>query len=352
MALTNQIIYAPTVHQGGGRILLLPILDALKDDKHTLFILDERLQVTDFIDLYGQVIRVKPTLVSRLILEYRLWRLAEAQTDILCLGSLPPLLSSMGNIVVFVQNRYLLENISLRGFSIFVKVRIQVERWWLKARAHCVANFIVQSSQMKKLLQQKFWRNADVLPYAILVKAENNSSEKCYDYLYVASGEPHKNHQNLIKAWVIMAKKGQFPSLCLTLNAEKTPKLNAWIDRQCQQYDLKIKIVGEMPHHNIQQLYFDSKVLIYPSTAESLGLPLLEAAFQGLPIIASDLSFVHDVIKPTATFNPESPESISKAIMNADTSKPAEIVGKLSSVGSFLACAFPKLRVVSENTRC
>ncbi len=119
--------------------------------------------------------------------------------------------------------------------------------------------------------------------------------------------------------------------------------MHLWIEMQCQQYGLKIEMVDELSFQEVQKLYLDSNVLIYASTLESFGLPLLEAAFQGLPVIASDLSYVHDVIKPTAVFHPESPESISNAVMNADTSKPAEIVIELVSVDTFIEDALRKL---------
>jgi glycosyltransferase involved in cell wall biosynthesis len=345
LSFIDRVIYAPNVHQGGGKTLLLPLLGVLKDDKHTLFILDERLQIPDSFNSYENVVLVRPTLVSRFMMEYFLWRGVEVKTDILCLGNLPPLWVRKSNIVVFVQNRYLVEKVPLSGFSLFAQMRIQFERRWLRARSFCVTKFIVQTPTMKHLLQNLLWRDADILSYAVFVEGRGLSGEisgKQYDYLYIASGEPHKNHRCLIEAWVIMAKKGKFPSLCLTLQAEKSPDLCLWIEIQCQQYGLKIEMVEELSFQEIQDLYCNSKVLIYPSTLESFGLPLLEAVYQGLSVIASDLSYVHDVIKPNATFNPESSESIANAVMNADTSKPTEIILKLVSVETFIADALSR----------
>ncbi len=52
----------------------------------------------------------------------------------------------------------------------------------------------------------------------------------------------------------------------------------------------------------------------YPSIKESLGLPLLEAQSMSIPIIASELDFVRDIVKPVETFNPHSSLSIQRAI--------------------------------------
>ena len=53
---------------------------------------------------------------------------------------------------------------------------------------------------------------------------------------------------------------------------------------------------GIMSHENLLSFYKASRGLLFPSTIETFGLPLLEAAAFGLPIIASDLDYVHEVL--------------------------------------------------------
>ena len=54
--------------------------------------------------------------------------------------------------------------------------------------------------------------------------------------------------------------------------------------------------------------------MIFPSTSESFGLPLIEATHAGLPILASELDYVRDVCSPVQTFDPTSPVSIARAV--------------------------------------
>lgn len=61
-------------------------------------------------------------------------------------------------------------------------------------------------------------------------------------------------------------------------------------------------------------LYQRAGALIYPSTMESLGLPLIEARRMGLPIIASERDYVRDIIDPEQSFDPLSPVSIARAV--------------------------------------
>ena len=86
------------------------------------------------------------------------------------------------------------------------------------------------------------------------------------------------------------------------------------IDVEIANHDLKISNIGEVSHDEIINLYRSSTALIFPSTIESFGLPLLEASQLSLPIIASEKDFVRDVCTPVQTFDPQSPISISRAI--------------------------------------
>ena len=61
-------------------------------------------------------------------------------------------------------------------------------------------------------------------------------------------------------------------------------------------------------------LYKNSRALIYPSTLESFGLPLLEAATCGLPVLASELDYVRDIVSPAVTFDAGSAVSIARAV--------------------------------------
>ena len=241
---------------------------------------------------------------------------------------------------MFVQNRYLIENLSLSDFSFWIQVRIYLERWWLKTRAHRVDRFIVQTKSMSSLLQLRLWRVPSIVPYTVLPKVTKNNSDlklkNFYDYVYIASGAPHKNHRRLIEAWKIMAKHDIFPTLSLTIDKNNESELFGWIDARRQKYDLKIDMLGELDHSEVQDLYNKSSVLVYPSLIESLGLPLLEAAASGLQIIASDLDYVHDIIKPTAVFNPYSPEAIADTLMNNYPKSKAKIVTKLETASFFL----------------
>jgi glycosyltransferase involved in cell wall biosynthesis len=146
-----------------------------------------------------------------------------------------------------------------------------------------------------------------------VVQAQAEKKKSC-EFLYVASGEPHKNHRRMIQAWCLLAEEGLFPSLTLTLDEVIFSTLCRDIKEICNHHGLKVTNMGSLSHGDVLKLYKDMDALIYPSTFESFGLPLIEARQAGLPVLASELDFVRDVIDPEQSFDPYSATSISRAV--------------------------------------
>ncbi len=319
--------------------MLLPLLRALRDDHDVAFALDLRLQLPDGMELAGPVFRIKPALRSRLGFEWRLRRLLARDARILCMGNLPLLFAHQGEQIVFVQNRYLVEALPLEQFPLPIRVRVQIERRWLRSRARHVSSFIVQTETMKDLLSQALRADAQILPFAAEperdLQLEQVRPECRYDFLYVATGEPHKNHRTLIEAWIELAGRGSFPSLCLTLDVARFPELCAWILRMTEQYGLRVFLAGECSATGIMELYRVSRALIYPSLHESLGLPLIEAVRMGLPVLPGDSDYVADVIQAEDRFDPGSSESIADAVSRFSF-RPARLKINLVGADAFL----------------
>lgn len=341
----RRLLYAPNVYQGGGRYLLLPLLQALKNSPDVIFVLDARMILPEDCRLLGDVYRIKPTILSRLWCELRLPFLVTSNMLLLCMGNLPPLFVRHGFQQVFVQNRYLVDDLSLAVFPLSVRIRLTVERWWLRFRFRRIDRFIVQTPTMQRLMKKSFGVDAEALPFVSIEAGKElscNKDGKRYDYLYVASGEPHKNHKTLVKAWINLAEHGSFPSLCLTLDTKQFSSLCTWISTVIQKHSLNILLIGECSHDKIMHVYSQSSAMIYPSLFESFGLPLIEAVVAKLPVLASNESYVHDVIIPSAVFDATSSNAIADAVRSFD-SKSASLSIDLSTANEFLAQVFSKV---------
>lgn len=313
-------IYASNVHQGGGRSLLEALLSVAP--RGTSALLDVRMPVPDAIRERLRIIQVQPSVMNRLRADRRFGRKVGVQDTVICFGNLPPLFKVSGRVIVFIQNRYLICHHNLEGLPLRVRVRLIIERTWLKFLAGHASEFVVQTPSMQSGLRDFLGEGvpvrvipfvADPVGYKRSVQVAVTAGNQ-YDYVYVASGEPHKNHRNLVEAWVLLAKEKLYPSLCLTLDENRFPGLCCWIESVKSEYRLNIMNMGALSYEDVGRLYRKSGALIYPSVFESFGLPLIEARQSGLQVLASELDFVRDAIDPEETFDPDSPLSIARAV--------------------------------------
>ncbi len=318
--LPRLFLHATNIHQGGGKTLLVALLTATPHNMKVYIQVDSRLGLS--VDSDSLVFRfVQPSIKHRLNAELWLKQNVRPQDVVLCLGNLPPLFKLRGHVSVFLHNRYLIDYVKLNQFPLKTRLRLMAERLWLTACMSKVDEFVVQTPSMKKLLEIRTGLPVRILPFLArhekyLRKTTNADEGKTvsFDFVYVASGEPHKNHRKLIEAWCLLAEEGLLPSLKLTLDDAIFPELCDWMREKKTQYGLKIENLGRLPHEQILELYRQARALVYPSIFESFGLPLIEARQAGLPILASELDYVRDVIDTDESFDPSSAVSIARAV--------------------------------------
>ncbi|MGH9429324.1 MAG: glycosyltransferase, partial [Terriglobia bacterium] len=305
----------------GGRALLLSLLEAAGKQRSTAALLDQRLEIPEELCRVMTVIRISPTILGRLAGEWTLRRLVRTNDTVLCFGNLPPLFRINGRRIVFLQNRYLVEACDLVGYPLRVKLLLMVERQWLRRCSAHADTFIVQTRSMQQLAQQVLQRTVDVVTlfpdssgYQRRKIENDRGRPSVYDFLYVATGEPHKNHLNLVDAWKLLASEELYPSLCLTVSEVDYPGLFRIIKQAKADHKLNIHNLRARSWSDMQSLYQTSRALVYPSMLESFGLPLIEARQAGLSIIAAELDYVRDLVDPEEAFDPRSPQSIARAI--------------------------------------
>jgi len=328
--LRSPILYiqADNVHVGGGRSLLNALIQS-KLAEYAYFLLDARMPL-DLVSARQSLKTVSPTIFGRLIAQFWLWRNLLSTNILLCFGNLPPLFNVKGKVIVFVQNRYVIDDVSLENLSFKVRARLFFERVWFNSRCHKVNEFIVQTPSMQMLLKKRLQNLHPELAVRIPVKVlsfmrqvsnsgftsgrTSNGQSKKFDFIYPASGEVHKNHKNLIDAFIILAEEGYFPSLVLTLDVNKFNETLKSIELAKDTFKLNILNMGFLPHEELLGIYRRTRYLVYPSLYESFGIPLLEAKQAGLFIVAAELDYVRDSINPDQSFDPNSAVSIARAI--------------------------------------
>jgi len=325
----NQILYAPNIYTGGGFVLLNSLLESFITSGNTIaLILDVRAK--KLIDKSIQkklnmVFWIYPNIFSRISAELKLLILAKRNATVICFHNIPPILCRSKNITVFIQNRLILDNTFDQLLNLKTLLTIKLERILTFLLSNNIENYICQTKSMELLLLKKFTKlkkndglsvkpKVYTLPFMRDLQASPKTPpQKQWDFIFVSSGHPYKNHAKLLEAWELLASEGLFPSLAVTLSNSFSDQATN-IQETAKEKCLKIYNLGEISNENICYYYSQASALIFPSQVESFGLPLIEANNCGLPILAPELDYVRDVCIPHQTFDPNSSISISRAI--------------------------------------
>lgn len=128
------------------------------------------------------------------------------------------------------------------------------------------------------------------------------------DYLLCAStSHPHKNLQRLLR---VHAQMKNAPKLILTgVRGFAAKEIEALAGEA-------VEILGWVPRQRLYELYRCALGLIYPSTFEGFGMPVLEAMAAGVPVACSDIPPLHEIARSTVHFfDPASDRELRDALL-------------------------------------
>lgn len=115
-------------------------------------------------------------------------------------------------------------------------------------------------------------------------------------FLYPAITYPHKNHMVVIDA---LAELAEEHDAALVLTGSRGAADPAVI-RRIAELGVGDRVVrpGRVPREQLELLYRHAAAVVFPSTYEGFGLPVLEAMARGVPVIASDAGSLPEVARP------------------------------------------------------
>lgn len=146
--------------------------------------------------------------------------------------------------------------------------------------------------------------------------------------LYVGNAYPHKNLERLVLAYKKIKKKNRDLQLVLVGGDD-------FFYRRLKEFVRKESIgnvvfPGYVPDEQLDVLYKNTKLYVFPSLYEGFGLPPLEALARSAPVASSSRTSMPEVLGDSVEyFDPENIESIS-AVVGRILSKPKEEVFSLS----------------------
>lgn len=171
---------------------------------------------------------------------------------------------------------------------------------------HSNSCFVVQIPSVKEAFLRKFLV-ADNQVYVISPAIPNVDYNKintvCFQddavhFIYPATSFIYKNHIVLLKALQYLKENNRIifdkVKIHITLKESEQRIFGKFIEYS--GIGSSIIFDGTISFEKLLAYYKSMDALLFPSYIESFGLPLLEAAGAGMPIVVSDLAYAHDVI--------------------------------------------------------
>lgn len=176
--------------------------------------------------------------------------------------------------------------------------------FFIKQHLRKVKKVIVQAEWIKEKFSRKFKYPKEKLvlirPQVIkidinLIKFTNKNKFRIF---YPATPYIYKNHKLIIEALGLLKRENQDLVEQLECIFTFNKGENLELDNLIKKLELEniIKRVGKISYEEVLEIYRNSDLLVFPSSFETFGLPLLEAQEFSLDILAIDLPYSREVI--------------------------------------------------------
>lgn len=233
----------------------------------------------------------------------------------------------------FIQQSLPYSRESLQRCPWSMRLRMAAIRW-LTGRSVKVSDCIfVQSEAVRDSIMQAFdapanriavfMPNVSPLPRgkqdSPKLKFMRSALQHGPTLLYVGSDAPHKNLSVVAEGLQRIPEEVR-PSWHVTLSD------NASYCRQGIANSL-----GVLNREELHEAYQNATLVVLPSLTETVGLPMLEAMQEGIPVLAADRPYAHAVCEDAAVFfDPLSPDDFAEKakLLLADAEKRAGLIAR------------------------
>ncbi|MFT0476048.1 glycosyltransferase [Pseudomonas antarctica] len=277
--------------------LLKSLLPALEHNKRVRIVeayLPDRGDLASYQSADGSIKvtryrRYLPNALSRLVECLYLGRRFTGEPPLLVMGDLP--IRCAAQQTVFVQNSHLLRP---EKFSWSIGgLKQALLRWVFRSNLRYAQAFIVQTTLMRDALVESYpslRSRVHVVPQPVPAWLLNSGLRRTgrmgaaagpLHMIYPAAGYPHKNHKLLAAVSNVNMTQWPVANLDLTLEEKNNPAPSL----------TGLRCVGMLAAQKMLEAYGQVDALLFLSTDESYGFPLVEAMFAGLPIICPDLPY-------------------------------------------------------------
>lgn len=180
---------------------------------------------------------------------------------------------------------------------------------------------VAQQENVARYLSQQFHipdKKLLVFPPAIKPYPVLQNNDRCvYTFIYPATALAFKNFRVIFEACAIVNRVNDQYKVYLTITGDE----NRYIRSLKKKYPLaQIEYKGFLKREAVFSLYNESDCMLFPSLAETWGLPLSEFALQHKPVICAALPYAKETLanySKVRFFNPHDAKMLAAAMLQA-----------------------------------
>jgi glycosyltransferase involved in cell wall biosynthesis len=154
------------------------------------------------------------------------------------------------------------------------------------------------------------------LPIGKIARALSAMEIRCPYILAVGTWEPRKGLQHLIPAFLSLSKETALKEHTLVVVGERGWK-DGLITNLIEAAGEKVRALGFVDDESLAALYGGTDALIFPSSYEGFGIPILEARACGTRVVASDLPELREAGGDDTIYVPPTEQGIKLGILRA-----------------------------------
>jgi glycosyltransferase involved in cell wall biosynthesis len=307
--MKNIVVNATSLRTGGGLTILKQFISAIPENPEIQYIIftDKSVKIDDLASNVKLIYEKTHSHLQRL-----LWDLVRLKKNLKKNNILPSATISLQNTnflsgvncpnYIYYHNPLPLSDHNWKFYT-----RRERSLWFYKNIYPIIVKFFlnsqteifVQLNFIKEQFSQKYNFPKERI-HVIFPNIDNSRTNSYYDtridplafsLFFPSSNVLFKNHQILFKAIQLLDKK-----------IERKVSIYFTVDQKDFSYphnlkNIKLFFMGTIAYSHVQWMYSQVNALLFPSFIETLGLPLIEAASHGLPILAADLPYSKEVLE-------------------------------------------------------
>ncbi|MFQ5472804.1 MAG: glycosyltransferase family 4 protein, partial [Dehalococcoidia bacterium] len=157
--------------------------------------------------------------------------------------------------------------------------------------------------------------------------------------LFGGSFEPRKNLMRLIEAFDLAAHRGLIHDLVMIVDSGSGHAHRVMNRARRLPCADRLHFLSGLDEPALRAVYREATIFAFPTLSEGFGLPPLQAMASGVPVIASDIPIMREVLGEAAYYiDPYSPSDIADALMALGSDGP--LCERLATAGRRRAADF------------